>query len=43
MIGVKRLFLHAAELEFSHPETKEKMSFEAPVPDEFDTVMNYFQ
>ncbi len=43
MIVVKRLFLHAAKLEFSHPETKEKMSFEAPVPDEFDTVMNYFQ
>jgi len=43
MIGVKRLFLHAAKLEFSHPETKYKMSFEAEIPAEFETVINYFQ
>ena len=43
MIGVKRLFLHAAKLEFSHPETKEKMSFDAEIPTEFETVLNYFQ
>ncbi len=42
MIGVKRLFLHAAKLEFLHPETKEKMSFEAEIPNEFETVLNYF-
>ena len=42
MIGVKRLFLHAAKLEFAHPETKERMSFEAPIPEEFNTVLNYF-
>ena len=43
MIGVKRLFLHAAKLELSHPETKEQISFEAPIPTNFDTVLNYFQ
>ena len=42
LVGVKRLFLHAAKLEFSHPETKEKMSFEAEIPNEFETVLNYF-
>lgn len=42
MIGVKRLFLHSAKLEFAHPETKERMSFEAPIPEEFNTVLNYF-
>ncbi len=41
-IGVKRLFLHAAELEFLHPGTKEKMSFTTPVPPEFYTVLTYF-
>ncbi|NOR73925.1 MAG: hypothetical protein GQ525_02075 [Draconibacterium sp.] len=43
MVGVKRLFLHAANLEFSHPETKERVSFEAPIPADFDIVLNYFQ
>ena len=43
MIGVKRLFLHAAKLDFYHPETKERISFEAPIPAEFDTVLNYFE
>ena len=41
-IGVKRLFLHAGKLEFTHPETKDKMVFEAPLPKEFETVLNYF-
>jgi tRNA pseudouridine65 synthase len=40
--GVKRLFLHAGKLEFTHPETKERMSFKAPLPVEFETVLNYF-
>ncbi|WP_371378639.1 23S rRNA pseudouridine(955/2504/2580) synthase RluC [Thalassotalea aquiviva] len=28
--GLKRLFLHAASLEFTHPKTGERVSFEAP-------------
>ena len=29
---IKRQFLHAAELRFSHPVTREEMSFESPLP-----------
>ncbi len=43
MTGVKRVFLHAAKLGFSHPETKEQLSFEAELPVEFETVISYFQ
>jgi tRNA pseudouridine65 synthase len=41
-IGVKRLFLHAGKLEFTHPETKERISFNAPLPVGFETVLNFF-
>jgi len=27
--------LHAANLSFSHPRTKEKMTFRAPIPEDF--------
>lgn len=37
--GVKRLMLHAARLTVTHPETKEQMKFEAPVPKEFGKLM----
>lgn len=43
MIGVRRLFLHAEKLEFYHPESKEKICFEAEMPSEFNTVLNYFK
>lgn len=43
MIGVKRLFLHAQKLDFYHPETKQKVSFEAVIPEDFSTVINYFK
>lgn len=43
MIGVKRLFLHAGKLEFSHPQTKKPMSFEAETPTEFQTVTESFK
>lgn len=43
MIGVRRLFLHAQKLEFFHPESKERVSFEAEVPSEFKTVLDYFK
>lgn len=32
--GFKRLFLHAEQLQFIHPVTKEMMHFRAPVPEE---------
>lgn len=43
MIGVRRLFLHAGKLDFYHPESKQKVSFEAEIPEEFSTVINYFK
>jgi len=36
---IKRLFLHAGRLAFTHPETNERVSFELPIPDEFDFVL----
>jgi len=38
--GVKGLTLHAASLSIVHPETKEKMTFETPVPDYFTLLVN---
>lgn len=32
--NLNRFFLHAEKLSFSHPKTKEKMNFVAPLPDE---------
>lgn len=29
-VGLKRLFLHAASIEFTHPKTEERVRFEAP-------------
>jgi len=43
LTGVKRLFLHAEKLEFSHPFLNEKMTFETEIPIEFEKVLNYFQ
>lgn len=40
--GIKRLLLHASQLDFFHPENKEKLSFQAPIPEEFNTLINYF-
>lgn len=37
--GIKRLMLHAAVLSVIHPETKERMKFEAPVPNVFERLM----
>lgn len=34
-----RLFLHARSIEFSHPRTGEKMSFDAPLPEELRQVV----
>jgi len=30
--GLKRMFLHAARLEFLHPSTEEKLVIESPLP-----------
>lgn len=38
-IAVPRVMLHAAELEFPHPDTGEKVHFSAPVPNDFNEVM----
>ena len=41
--GLKRLFLHASELEFMHPQTHQELSFSAPIPEEFNELLNYFR
>ena len=38
--GLKRMFLHAAQLSFDHPITGEKMSIEAPLPVELATFLD---
>lgn len=40
--GLKRLFLHASELEFMHPQTHQELSFSAPIPEEFNELLNFF-
>ncbi len=42
-LGVKRLFLHAAKLDFDHPFSKERLSFVAEVPNDFQTVIHHFK
>jgi len=37
--GIKRLFLHAIELEFTHPELKKQLQFTAPLPSEFENIL----
>ncbi|MCE4566935.1 tRNA pseudouridine(65) synthase TruC [Maribellus sp. CM-23] len=41
--GVKRLFLHAGKLAFTHPVTREEMEFEAAVPETFFQVLDQLQ
>jgi tRNA pseudouridine65 synthase len=43
MTGIKRLFLHATELEFTHPETKELLKINSVVPSEFESVFDVFE
>jgi len=38
--GIRGLSLHAASLSIVHPETKEKMTFETPVPDYFTSLVH---
>jgi 23S rRNA pseudouridine1911/1915/1917 synthase len=38
-LGSSRTFLHAAKLEFTHPETGERLAVEAPLPDDLSDVL----
>jgi 23S rRNA pseudouridine955/2504/2580 synthase len=37
--GLARMFLHAAELAFDHPETGERLSLKAPLDEELETLL----
>lgn len=37
-----RQLLHAAKLAFIHPRTRRRMTFEAPLPDDFAVAMDFF-
>lgn len=38
-LGVIRMLLHAAAIEFTHPTTSETVRFEAPLPEDFESVL----
>ncbi len=38
--GLRRMFLHARQLEFSHPADGRRITIEAPLPAELQTVLN---
>ena len=42
-VGLNRMFLHAAKLELSHPESGEPMCIEAPLPDALQKVLERLQ
>ncbi|STX38240.1 uracil hydrolyase [Legionella feeleii] len=37
----QRQALHASMLSFFHPESEEQLTFEAPLPDDFQTLLNF--
>ena len=37
--GLRRLFLHASNIEFSHPVSGQKMDFNAPLPNDLDKLV----
>jgi 23S rRNA pseudouridine955/2504/2580 synthase len=37
--GLKRMFLHAASIQFAHPASGEPVTLEAPLPDELETFL----
>ncbi len=41
--GIKRLFLHAGQLTFTHPVSQQKISFESSIPDDFQNVLQTFK
>lgn len=42
-VGLRRMFLHAHSLEFTHPGTGERFSIEAPLSEELTTVLANLQ
>jgi 23S rRNA pseudouridine955/2504/2580 synthase len=38
-LGVKRMLLHAAAIEFAHPTTEQRVRIEAPLPEDFQEVL----
>ena len=38
-----RQFLHAAKLEFNHPETGERLKFESPLPEDLKKVLGFLE
>jgi len=40
--GVKRLYLHACELGFTHPVTQVPLDFQVPLPTDFEQVLSLF-
>jgi 23S rRNA pseudouridine1911/1915/1917 synthase len=40
---VSRQLLHARRLGFEHPETGQKMAFEAPIPQDFRAVLELLE
>jgi 23S rRNA pseudouridine955/2504/2580 synthase len=38
--GLKRLFLHSAQLSFNHPQTNQKMTIKAPLPEELENFLS---
>ena len=39
-LGLNRLFLHAASIEFNHPKTEQRVKIEAPLDEELIVVLN---
>ena len=39
-LGLRRLFLHAQRLRFTHPQTGSKMDIETPLPDELSSLLS---
>ena len=42
-VPIKGQFLHATKLSFDHPVTGERMTFEAPLPERLQTVLEFIQ
>ena len=38
-----RQALHAASLQFIHPSTNKKVSFDAPIPDDFQSLLKKWE
>ncbi|WP_347840940.1 pseudouridine synthase [uncultured Draconibacterium sp.] len=41
--SIRRLFLHAGKLEFSHPVTGEPVVIVSEIPDEFNELLHYYR